>query len=126
MGEPNRLRILCNLGMDCRPVTKVIRATGLEQTNASFHLRILREAGLVRPERRGPFIYYSLRDPQLLDTVSHLNGWQSDCTSRGETGRQSPGNVRPALIANDRAPAPVNSRRRPGAVRKSKVAASLR
>jgi DNA-binding transcriptional ArsR family regulator len=39
----------------------------------SFHLRALREAGLVRPERRGPFIYYCLHDPELLSIVASLN-----------------------------------------------------
>lgn len=56
LGEPNRLRILCILGFECRPVTDIINATGLGQTNVSFHLRVLREAGFVRTERRGPFI----------------------------------------------------------------------
>ena len=53
LAEPNRLRILCALGTECRPVTDIIHATALPQTNVSFHLRILREAGLVRAERRG-------------------------------------------------------------------------
>ena len=75
LGEPNRLRILCNLGLECRPVSDVIRATGLEQTNVSFHLRALREAGLVRPERRGPFVYYCLHDPELLTIVAAVNAW---------------------------------------------------
>ncbi len=75
LGEPNRLRILFSLGLECRPVTDVIRATGMSQTNVSFHLRALREAGLVRPERRGPFVYYCLPDPKLLDILHELAGW---------------------------------------------------
>ena len=75
LAQPNRVRILTCLGMDCRPVTDVIRVTGLEQTNASFHLRLLREAGLVRAERRGRFIYYCLSDPRLLEIVSGLSTW---------------------------------------------------
>jgi DNA-binding transcriptional ArsR family regulator len=75
LAEPSRLRILCSLGLDCRPVSDIIAMTGLEQTNASFHLRLLREAGLVRAERRGPFIYYCLPDPELLNILSELNAW---------------------------------------------------
>jgi DNA-binding transcriptional ArsR family regulator len=75
LGEPNRLRILCDLGLECRPVTDIINATGLGQTNVSFHLRILREAGFVRAERRGPFIYYCLTDPELLHILRDLNRW---------------------------------------------------
>lgn len=75
LGEPNRLRILCGLGLECRPVTDIIEATGLGQTNVSFHLRILREAGFVRAERRGPFIYYCLADPGLLHILHDLKRW---------------------------------------------------
>ncbi len=77
LGEPNRLRILCCLGLECRPVTDVIEATGLEQTNVSFHLRVLREAGFVRTERRGPFIYYCLVDSELLRILHDLKDWLS-------------------------------------------------
>lgn len=75
LAEPNRLRILLTLGLECRPVTDIIKATGLEQTNASFHLRALREAGLVRAERRGPFVYYCLPDPGLLAALEQIDAW---------------------------------------------------
>lgn len=75
LGEPNRLHILCGLGLECRPVTDIIEATGLSQTNVSFHLRALREAGLVRAERRGSFVYYCLPDPDLLAIVEEMKAW---------------------------------------------------
>ena len=75
LAEPNRLKILCTLGLECQPVSDVIEATGLSQTNVSFHLRALREAGLVRPERRGAYIYYCLPDPELLTVMINLHKW---------------------------------------------------
>ncbi|GAC1422628.1 MAG: hypothetical protein NVSMB64_30950 [Candidatus Velthaea sp.] len=57
LGEPNRLKILDNMGIECRSVSSLIDATGMTQTNVSFHLRALREAGFVRAERRGPFVH---------------------------------------------------------------------
>lgn len=75
LAEPNRLHILFALGTECRPVTDIIQATDLPQTNVSFHLRILREAGLVRAERRGAFIYYCLPDPELLAILRSLQAW---------------------------------------------------
>ena len=86
LGEPNRLRILLSLGLECRPVTDVVRATGMSQTNVSFHLRALRESGLVRPERRGPFVYYCLPDPQLLDILRDLAEWFD---KRGREGSEA-------------------------------------
>lgn len=58
LSEPNRLAILLNLTRTCHSVSYIIKATGLTQTNVSFHLRKLREAGLVRVEPRGAFKYY--------------------------------------------------------------------
>lgn len=75
LAEPNRLRILYSLGLDCRPVTEIVKATGLSQTNVSFHLRLLREAGLVRPERRGPIVYYCLPDAELLEVLERFGDW---------------------------------------------------
>ena len=76
LSEPNRLRILCGLGLECQSVGSIVEATGLSQTNVSFHLRIMREAGLVRPERRGEFIYYCLPDPKLLDLLEKFRIWE--------------------------------------------------
>lgn len=98
LGEPNRLRILCDLGLECRPVTDIINATGLGQTNVSFHLRILREGGFVRAERRGPFIYYCLTDPELLHILRDLKHWL-DARQATVTGRRSRPSKRSASVA---------------------------
>ncbi len=78
VGDPSRLRILCELGLECRPVGDIVDASGLSQTNVSFHLRVLREGGFVRAERRGPFIYYCLTDPELLRILHDLRDWLAD------------------------------------------------
>jgi DNA-binding transcriptional ArsR family regulator len=58
-------------------VSAVIAATGLSQTNVSFHLRTLREAGLVRGEPNGPFVFYCLADPTLLSLIEDVGRWQA-------------------------------------------------
>ena len=65
LGDESRLRILQCLADGERSVSEVLEKTRLPQTLASFHLRILREAGVVTSERRGPFVYYRLADPSL-------------------------------------------------------------
>ncbi len=84
LSEPNRLKILCNLGLECRPVSDIVEETGLSQTNVSFHLRVLREAGLVRPERRGAFIYYCLADIKILDHLESFSDWAEQLNSNKE------------------------------------------
>ena len=69
LGDESRLRILQALGEGERSVSEILERTGLPQTLASFHLRILREAGLLSTERRGPFIYYRLADPSLCNLL---------------------------------------------------------
>ncbi len=75
LGEPNRLKILTSLGLECRPVSAIVAATGLSQTNVSFHLRALREAGLVKPEKNGTFVFYCLPDPELRKIIDNFHEW---------------------------------------------------
>ncbi|MBI1425650.1 MAG: metalloregulator ArsR/SmtB family transcription factor [Gammaproteobacteria bacterium] len=76
LSEPNRLKIVLSMGLECTPVSAIIAKTGLSQTNVSFHLRVLREAGLVKGERNGPFIFYCLYDTALLDILTGMTKWR--------------------------------------------------
>jgi ArsR family transcriptional regulator len=69
LGDDSRLRILQALGDGERSVSEILERTRLPQTLVSFHLRILREAGVLVTERRGPFIYYRLADPSLINLL---------------------------------------------------------
>lgn len=73
LGDPNRLGIIMSIGKNSRSVTEIINATGLSQTLVSFHLRTMRNAQIVRTERNGPFIYYSLSEPELMDILYRLS-----------------------------------------------------
>ncbi len=73
LGDSNRLGIALSIGKEARSVTEIVRASGLSQTLVSFHLRIMREANVVRTERHGHFIYYSLSDTSLLEVLSRLS-----------------------------------------------------
>ena len=95
LGEPNRLRILCSLGLECRPVTEIIRETCLSQTNVSFHLQVLREAGFVRSERRGPFIYYCLIDSELLRILHELKQWMDTRGGNDQNGNDQKDTAEP-------------------------------
>jgi DNA-binding transcriptional ArsR family regulator len=73
LGDGSRLRIVEALAPGESSVSEVLERTGLAQTLVSFHLRVLREAGIVATERRGPFIFYRLVDqslPNLLEACS--------------------------------------------------------
>jgi len=58
LGDPTRLRILSVLDSECMPVGAIAAATGLRQPAVSHHLRVLRDRGVVRAERRGAYVYH--------------------------------------------------------------------
>ena len=61
IGHPSRLRILEYLDVNgAATVSQITRALGEEQVIISQHLRKMREANLVKTQRRGIFIYYDI------------------------------------------------------------------
>jgi DNA-binding transcriptional ArsR family regulator len=74
LSDPNRLRIIFAVGKEKRSVSEIMEETELPQTLVSFHLRPLRESGILSTERKGAFIYYSLSDPGLIDVLRSLSG----------------------------------------------------
>ena len=69
LGDATRLRILAVLDTVCVPVGTIAELTGLRQPTVSHHLRVLRDRGLVRPERRGPYTYYCVSSEALRATM---------------------------------------------------------
>ena len=74
LNDTNRLKILFAIGKEAKSVSEIMDETSLPQTLVSFHLRPLRESGLVLRERKGAFIYYSLSEPLLTDLLTSLCG----------------------------------------------------
>lgn len=73
LGDATRLGIALSIGSGACSVTEIVQAVGLSQTLVSFHLRIMREAGVVTTKRNGPFILYRLTDPLLLQVLFDLS-----------------------------------------------------
>jgi len=74
LNDINRLRILFAIGKENKSVSQIMDETSLSQTLVSFHLRPLRESGILVTERKGAFIYYSLSEPTLIDLLISLCG----------------------------------------------------
>jgi ArsR family transcriptional regulator len=75
LGHPIRLQILDVLahyeGQAC--VCHLTEALPVKQPTISHHLRLLREAGLVGDERRGPWSYYHLERGRLDELRTRLD-----------------------------------------------------
>lgn len=71
LSDGTRLRILELLREGERCVCDLSEAVGAQQSRLSFHLRTLKEAGLVTDRRQGRWIYYAVR-PEGIDEVEGL------------------------------------------------------
>lgn len=72
--DPSRLAILRQLaGESGVCACDFTGCCGVAQPTVSHHLRVLRESGWVRTERRGSFIYYFLR-PEAVERFRQIAG----------------------------------------------------
>lgn len=58
LAEPARLELVQAMTMKCKAVSTLVAETGLAQPLVSHHLRVLKDAGIARAERRGSFVFY--------------------------------------------------------------------
>ena len=72
LADPNRILMLYALDEGPRNVTDLANTLGITQPTASRHLKILRERGLVRPERHGVVVEYSLHDRRIIQALDLL------------------------------------------------------
>jgi len=62
--NPVRIKLLCCLSKDKKNVAQLMENCGLSQSAVSQHLTKLKNANLVKTERDGKFIYYSITNPK--------------------------------------------------------------
>ena len=72
LADDTRLRILEVLGSGEHCVCELIETLGLAQSLLSFHLKALKQAGLVTDRREGRWTYYALNEAALKDMAAVL------------------------------------------------------
>lgn len=72
LSNPGRLRILCTLVPGDMTVSELEAAVGASQSYVSGQLLKLRSEGLVRCERKGRSMHYSLADPRVRPMLEHI------------------------------------------------------
>jgi DNA-binding transcriptional ArsR family regulator len=68
-----RIEIIELLKKEAMSVSALAESLGVTQSAISQHLRVLKAAGLVRDERQGYWIYYSLNREALKKARQRLN-----------------------------------------------------
>jgi ArsR family transcriptional regulator len=72
LAHPARIAILHVLAEGPVEVTRIATELGVSQPNASQHLAVMRQAGLVEPVREGREVRYRLADPAVLDACDGM------------------------------------------------------
>ncbi|MDM7937407.1 MAG: metalloregulator ArsR/SmtB family transcription factor [Cyanobium sp. CZS 48M] len=73
LADPLRLQVIEALGGGERCVCDLTADLGLAQSKLSFHLKVLKEAGLLADRQEGRWIYYRL----IPEAIEGLRGWLS-------------------------------------------------
>ena len=68
--DSTRVKILCSLFENELSVTEITEATGVSQTAVSHQLRILKQNHLVKYERDGKQMIYSLSDEHVKTIIN--------------------------------------------------------
>jgi ArsR family transcriptional regulator len=74
LSDGTRLSILQRLRMGERCVCDLTDALDAAQSRLSFHLRVLKDAGLVTDRREGRWMYYTLNTDVLAEAGELANG----------------------------------------------------
>lgn len=77
LAEATRLQIVCELAQGELCVCELQETLVARQSRLSFHLRKLREAGIVRDRREGRWSFYSLA-PDALEELRTFLSWLGD------------------------------------------------
>ncbi|MFP5231944.1 MAG: ArsR/SmtB family transcription factor [Acidobacteriota bacterium] len=65
-----RMRIFCALQNGGKTVTRIAEEAEISVSNASQHLRLMRDRGAVVSERRGQTVLYTIADPRFFEAAA--------------------------------------------------------
>jgi DNA-binding transcriptional ArsR family regulator len=69
LAAPERLKVVRFLADGPHNVTEIADMLRVAAVNVSHHLNVLKQAGLIRGQKRGRFVLYSLRPGVLEDAI---------------------------------------------------------
>ena len=86
LSEPTRLQILEQLKDGEQCVCELTELFNTGQSRLSFHLRVLKEAGLINDRPEGRWMYYSLNAEGIKELASFVEALQESRPSRRSCG----------------------------------------
>lgn len=83
LSDPTRVHIVQLLRHGERCVCELMTSLDAAQSRLSFHLKVLKDAGLVSDRKQGRWVYYSLREDALESMRDVLGRFEPHQERRG-------------------------------------------
>ncbi len=85
LGNPIRFQIMQTLAEKKTCITnEIVDTTPLAQSTVSQHLKVLRQAGLIRGDIEGPATCYCIDTDGIRWLKEQIGRWLPDCCSEGD------------------------------------------
>lgn len=84
LADPIRLQVIEALGGGERCVCELTSELGLAQSKLSFHLKVLKEAGVLADRQSGRWVYYRLRSESIEGLRAWLAALAAQCSTPAE------------------------------------------
>ena len=81
LADPIRLQLIEALASGERCVCELTAELGLAQSKLSFHLKVLKQAGLLADRQSGRWVYYRLRS----ESIEALSSWLASLAAQSST-----------------------------------------
>ena len=85
LADPRRLEVVLALAAGERCVCELTEQMGVAQSKLSFHLKVMREAGLLDSRMQGRWIYYRLRPEAIVELGDWLERLQTSEPSKAQS-----------------------------------------
>jgi len=82
--SPVRLEILDMLRDGKKTVTELVQLTGLNQSNISQHLLIMKDRRILRTEKKGNYVFYSIANPKISEAFGMMKEIMIDQLAESE------------------------------------------
>jgi len=91
LSDPNRVSILIKLTECCAPntVSEVAECYSLDLSVVSRHLAMLRDAGIIKAEKRGKEVFYTVCYDSLAGTLRQIADAIESCCPADSESRES-------------------------------------
>ena len=111
LADPTRLRVIELLSAKSRPVHELAAAFSISRPAISRHLKVLKDADLVKEEKRGRENVYALQRSRLKPPMDWLEKHRARPSKLGKAPKRAPADlpvvaITPAIVPEAIAPLP--------------------